>query len=86
MKISIDTTADSKEDIRKAIKLLMSLVEGHVYSNELDMRDMFSNPSAATPTQDMPSSQPANILSMFDNPQTVSKTDERKDSPDIEFY
>ena len=86
MKISIDTTADSKEDIRKAIKLLMSLVEGHVYSNEIDVRDMFSNPSATTQTSDMPASQPTNILSIFDNPQAIAKTEEKKDIPDIEFY
>jgi len=90
MKISIDTSQDSHEDIKKAIKLLTALIEGRVYSNAPDLRNVFDNPIEPTASQDSstpdPSPAPTNVLGMFDNPETIKKPEEKKDVPDVEFY
>lgn len=85
MKITIDTKADSKEEIRKAIKLLMGLVSGHeVFTNEMPEKpasqpNIFDSPSPAVP----------NLMSMFDSIPTPEQPQEEKkddDIPQIEFY
>ena len=77
MKITIDTTTDSKEEIRKAIKLLISLVgAGNIYTNEPESAD-----NSVTP-------EVTNAMSMFDNFKTEraeEKTSE-KELPQLEFY
>ena len=68
MKIEIDTSRDSKEEIKRAIQLLSSLVNGEVFSNaglpgtQQDTRNIFEN------------STPANSVfgSIFDAPQETS--------------
>ena len=100
MKISIDTAADSKEDIRKAIRLLQSLVEHDAAAGS---RNLFDAPGAdlfgSAPAQ---SAQPAaaepsaNPLAAFGNlfgdnapaQQAVSSElpKDKKDLPQIELY
>jgi len=64
VKIEIDTTKDSKEEIQKAIKLLMSLLgETSVLTNSPNIFES-STPSLSTQT---PS---ANAFSLFDTPTT----------------
>jgi len=97
MKLTIDTKLDSKEEIRKAIKLLMGIVGGahEVYSNELPEKpqpisppNIFDNP---------PSNGGGNFMSMFDvptpteAPQTTTLSPEQEeqkedDIPSLEFY
>ena len=95
MKISIDTSADSKEDIRKAIKLLQSIVE-----HETASRDIFSSPGAdlftdsqpATPVA--PESNPVSAFSaMFSDNAPVAQPSssvelpkKKEDVPHIELY
>ena len=91
MKISIDTASDSKEDIRKAIKLLQSIIE-----HETQSRDIFSSPSTdifgSTPATAEPAANPVSAFgSMFgdDAPPPASSTVEtpkKKDIPRIEPY
>ena len=93
MRITIDTKTDSKDEIRKAIKLLMGLTGHHeVYSNEPEEKppsqpNIFDNPEPAVP----------NMMSMFDSsPETPStpttetteekKEDSSDDVPQVEFY
>ncbi len=86
MKITIDTKADSKEEIRKAIKLLMGLVSGHeVYTNEAPAE----KPAAQPNIFDSPSPAVPNLMSMFDSaPSTPEQPQEEKkdDIPQLEFY
>ncbi|MEM4246964.1 MAG: hypothetical protein QXR48_04230 [Candidatus Woesearchaeota archaeon] len=90
MKISIDTIADSKEDIRKAIRLLQSLVEHEGAKNIFDSPSpsLFSG-SAAQPD--------ANPVAAFGNlfgdnapaqQSTITEvSEEKKDkAPRIELY
>jgi len=96
MKLTIDTKADSKEEIRKAIKLLMGIVGGahEVYSNELPER-----PQPISPPNifENPPSNGSNFMNMFDiptpteTPQTTTLTtpqpeEEKDDLPKLEFY
>ncbi len=97
MKLTIDTSQDSHNDIRKAIKLLQSVVgEGPVYSNS-PSRNIFDDPSPSL----APSSEPEPVAeqdtgnafaSIFDNPAPASEEDaklkeeEDKDIPEIQFY
>ena len=99
MKISIDTAADSKEDIRKAIRLLQSLVEHDASSGS---RNLFDAPGAdlfgSAPAQSQPASaEPsASPLAAFGNlfgdnapaQQAVSSElpKDKKDLPQIELY
>ena len=94
MKITIDTSQDSHSDIRKAIRMLQSIVgEGPIYSNS-PSRNIFDDPSPSLG----PSSEPAPaseqdtgnaFASIFDNPAPASeetKEEEKEDVPEIEFY
>ncbi len=60
MKISIDTAADSKEDIRKAIRLLQSLVEHE------GARNIFDSPSPSL-FGDAPAQQESSPAAAFGN-------------------
>jgi len=78
MKITIDTTSDSKEEIRKAIKMLISLVgAGDIYTNEPEQREIDTTPEVT------------NAMSMFDNVEKTESAEEKsdeKDLPQLEFY
>jgi len=87
MRITIDTKTDSREEIRKAIKLLMGLVGGHdVYSNEAPEE----KPAAQPNIFDSPEPSVPNLMSMFDSapaaPTENPPQEEKKDVPEIEFY
>jgi hypothetical protein len=95
MKITIDTSQDSHTDIKKAIKLLQSVVgEGSVYSNS-PSRNIFDDPSPSLGPSSEP--EPAQeqdtgnaFASIFDNT-APSETEEEKqeednDLPEIQFY
>ncbi len=84
MKITIDTKTDSKDEIRKAIKLLMGLVSGHeVYTNEAPAE----KPAARPNIFDSPSPAVGNLMSMFDSaPTTPEKTEKKEELPEVEFY
>jgi len=96
MKISIDTAADSKEDIRKAIRLLQALVD---HDASQGSRNLFDAPGAGLfdsgqPSNEQPSAPSANPVSAFgslfgdDAPaqQAGELPKERKEFPQIEFY
>ncbi len=91
MKISIDTATDSKEDIRKAIRLLQSIVEHDAQGS----RDIFNSPSTdlfGSPVQ--PTEPNANPASAFGNlfsddapiQQPTQNAEDKKDLPRIELY
>ena len=99
MRLTIDTKMDSKDEIRKAIRLLMGLVgNGEVYTN--DVTEESKNDVAPSPMSDAPSM--SGLMSLFDNPpsepavSTIQKSeenasqvvkDEKDESiPKIEFY
>lgn len=94
MKISIDTATDSKEDIRKAIRLLQSIVEHDAQGS----RDIFNSPSTdlfgsapASNADSAPSANPASAFgSLFNDDAPVQATakapEEKKDIPKIELY
>ncbi|MBD3303609.1 hypothetical protein GF343_00535 [Candidatus Woesearchaeota archaeon] len=97
MKITIDTSQDSHNDIRKAIKMLQSIVgEGLVYSNS-PSRNIFDDPSPGLDSSGAP--EPAAeqdtgnaFASIFDNSSGASGSEEKKqeekdeDMPQLEFY
>ncbi len=88
MRITIDTKTDSRDEIRKVIKMIVGMVGGHdIYSNEVPKEkstaqpNIFENPSPSVP----------NLMSMFDSaPSTMTAApapEEKKDDiPQIEFY
>ena len=87
MRLTIDTKTDSKDEIRKAIKLLMGIVgAGHdVYTNEAE------KPAAQPNIFDNPSPSVGNFMNMFDSipsePQKTEITEKpEKEVPDLEFY
>lgn len=98
MKITIDTSQDSHNEIRKAIKMLQSIVgEGPVYSNS-PSRNIFDDPSPGLGPSSEP--EPAQeqdtgnaFASIFDNPAPSEpdnaediKKEEDRDLPEIQFY
>ncbi|MEM2916295.1 MAG: hypothetical protein QXT19_02990 [Candidatus Woesearchaeota archaeon] len=90
MKISIDTVADSKEDIRKAIRLLQSLVEHEEARNIFDS----SSPSLFNDSSAQPEANPvAAFGNLFGDKApaqqstTMAVSEEKKDkAPRIELY
>jgi hypothetical protein len=90
MRITIDTKTDSRDEIRKVIKMLVGMVGGHdIYSNEVPAEKPASQPNIfESPSPDVP-----NLMGMFDSapstmtaepaPEAEEKTD---DIPQIEFY
>ena len=93
MKISIDTAQDSKEEIRKAIRLLQALADNDASQGS---RNLFDSPSAELfsnnePTQSEPSETPTNAFgSMFgdDAPEPTASVEvpEKKNKDRIELY
>jgi len=92
MRITIDTQSDSKDEIRKAIKLLLSLAgEGSVYSNEPSgTRNIFDSSSPTVPmteSQSAPAQPSGSIFgNLFDADKQEQTMPEKKDNPKIEFY
>lgn len=94
MKIEIDTQRDSPEEIRKAVRLLQSLLSEHSYTNEPSgVRNIFDDSPVSGTSSEQPPSQPAGgLLGIFDNPQqsTVSKKSDDSNSGDVppvvEYY
>ncbi len=89
MRIEIDTAKDTHEDIRKAIKLLMSLVgAGNIYSNEPSsgVKNIFDD-SSSMGGSEAPPSNPFAAMFGGDAPapsaQSMKKPD---DEPQIELY
>jgi len=86
MRITIDTKTDSKDEIRKAIKMLMGLVGAHdIYTNEQPQEKPLPAPSMF----DSPNTAMGNLMNMFDNaPSTPaeSKKEDDADIPQVEFY
>ncbi len=84
MRITIDTKTDSKDEIRKAIKLLMGLTSGHeVYTNEPE------KPAAQPNIFDSPTPAVGNLMSMFDSaepPKQETTEEKEEDVPQVEFY
>jgi hypothetical protein len=86
MRITIDTKTDSRDEIRKVIKMLMGIVGGHdVYSNEIPEEKPASQPNIF----DSPTPAVPNLMSMFDSsPSTPPAPQPEKDEdiPQVEFY
>ncbi|MBW2999095.1 hypothetical protein KY339_00340 [Candidatus Woesearchaeota archaeon] len=92
MKITIDTSQDSHEDIRKAIRLLQGIVgQQGVYTNA-PSRNIFDDPSPALGPSEQPSEETSDsaFASIFDSPAPASESEETKeekeDIPEIQFY
>ena len=90
MRITIDTKTDSKDEIRKAIKMLMGIVGGHdVYTNEQPQEE---KPAAQPNIFDTPGAAVPNLMSMFDSAPTTNATptepqeEIEEDIPQVEFY
>jgi len=81
MQLSIDTQRDSHAEIRKAIRMLMSLVgEKEVYTNEAPKTGVFNGEKS--PAADA-------FAGMFgsNNNKTASEKEEKKEIPEgIELY
>jgi hypothetical protein len=97
MKITIDTSQDSHSEIKKAIRMLQSIVgnSDEVYTNA-PSRNIFDDPSPGlgqSPqenTYEEPASNNA-FASMFDTPDstddaTEQETEEDETIPQIEFF
>ncbi len=70
MRITIDTKHDSKEEIRKAIELLRSVLEqsgssGDMFSNSGGYQDMFGNNS---PQPAQPQQSSGSMFDIFNTP------------------
>jgi len=89
MIITIDTSKDSHEEIKKAIRLLQS-INGESFSNE--PKNIFDSPSTNifdSPAPSAPSSEPAPASSfgaMFGSDAPVAKPEEKKERFQIEPY
>ena len=81
MQLTIDTKHDSPEEIRKAIKMLMSLVDKNVYTNDETMMQKTEPQNVF----DQPQPDMGGMMSLFDNnePQAEQQPEEL---PKTEFY
>jgi len=80
MKITIDTKEDSHLEIRKAIKLLASLVGD---------KEFFTNdPEPTQGMLDSPAPDMGGMMSLFDNPKTTDtpETEKKEDKTEVQFY
>lgn len=91
MKITIDTKEDSSHEIKKAIKLLLSLVgSSEIYSNESELTQESKNKNIFDDNEPAP-----NLMGMFDSaqepkdpdePENPDEPEEDSDAPALEFY
>lgn len=90
MKITIDTSQDSHIDIRKAIRLLQSIVEGHDAYTNSSSRNIFDDPSPALGSAPVSEQNDGNAFaSIFDSPAPAAeekKEEEDEDIPELQFY
>jgi uncharacterized protein (UPF0147 family) len=83
MKITIDTGQDSHTDIKKAIRLLQSIVDNQeVYTNV--SRNIFDNPSPEVSQQ--ASAPTTAFANLFDSPVKSEDKDENEEEVKLEFY
>ncbi|HLC33089.1 MAG TPA: hypothetical protein VJJ82_04640 [Candidatus Nanoarchaeia archaeon] len=82
MRLTIDTTTDSQVEIRKAIKLLSSLI------NHQPLEEGFTNQEDSQKQPDVFSSpEPLkNIMSMFDSSDPKTKSKKEDDIPIMQIY
>lgn len=79
MKLTIDTQADSKEEIQKAIQLLQGLVSGQeVRTNDPAQYD------SQEPSFDAP--ETGNLMELFDTTNVNKKPGSDPDIPQVEFF
>lgn len=81
MKLTIDTSADSHHDIRKAIRLLQSIIgENETFTNEPEQPRAFDNPQPEV----------SGFMNMFDTPIDTPESKPDKptttDIPEVEFF
>ncbi len=77
MKITIDTTVDSQEDIRKVLQILHHVVDKKSSNDVSTGMSMFSTPEPAKPVEDT-----TNMMSMFSSPEASTPTaQETTDTP-----
>lgn len=82
MKITIDTGQDSHTDIKKAIRLLQSIVgDAEVYTNA--SRNIFDDPSSAVQQSPAPTTAFANL---FDSPAKSETKEEKEKAFKLELY
>ena len=97
MKISIDTAQDSKEEIRKAIKLLQALVEHDASEGSRNLfdspsADLFGNAASESSSESSSEQSPTNAFSnLFDESSSSEQStpepeEKKKDSPQVELY
>jgi len=95
MKLTIDTQSDSKDDIRKAIKLLMGLVGSkEFHSNDYETVNSYEAPKPAQSNIfDNPEPAVGNFMNMFDTPSTetpqetaILPQEAEDDIPQVEFF
>jgi hypothetical protein len=84
VQITIDTLKDSKDDIRKAIRLLMSLAAESSY--EPSSRNIFDSPSPSLSAEPVQQAAPAALGSFFDAVEQQPPASMKKDKPQVEFY
>ena len=83
MQITIDTKHDSPQEIRKAIKMLSSLVgNNEFYSNEPETYSEQKTPSAF----DQPSNDMSGMMGIFDSPAQETKEEEPEAVQEMEFF
>ena len=80
MKITIDTKHDSHVEIRKAIRLLSSLVgDSAPYTNEPVQ-------PASSGVFDNDAPEVGNMMSMFDSPETAPEPEKPEPKPQMQFF
>lgn len=84
MKITIDTGQDSHTDIKKAIRLLQSIVDNHeVYTNV--SRNIFDD-SSPTVNQQQSSAPTTAFTNLFDSPAKPEVKEEKEKEFKLELY
>ena len=84
MKITIDTGQDSHTDIKKAIRLLQSIVgDAEVYTNA--SRNIFDDPSPTVNQQQSPAPTTA-FTNLFDSPAKSETKEDKEKAFKLELY
>ena len=84
MKIEIDTTKDSKEEIHKAVKLLLALLgDSPVLTNS---QNIFESSSASLTPLSGTQTPTANAFSLFDTPLAQAVQPKPVKKTTVEYY
>lgn len=92
MKISIDTAQDSKDEIKKAIRLLQALVEHQASEGSRNIFDdsspsLFDDAPTETPAEQPSTSAFADMFSGDSPAPSAPEPEEKKeDVPEVELY